>query len=116
MADVGNACHPARRVLPDEVVAASGRGLDTAGVDRLGLREPDRCDHTIAYGRDKGKRVQELWYWCPVLQPSESAALCFATMFEVYGILPAMWLWITDIYEPDEWPEPLSKPKLWPPH
>jgi len=97
------------------LILTNPKNSEVSAAKKLGLPEPEPCEYIERYGANKGNTVRQLWYWCPVLRLSDSAALSLAIMSEVYGTRADAWLWITDIYEPDEWPDPLPKPEVWPP-
>lgn len=45
----------------------------------------------------------------------EALWICLTVLREVIGIPDERWLWITDIEEFDDWPNPLPQPQRWPP-
>lgn len=82
---------------------------------RLGFTELAAKEITLRFGPNKGKAVKIFGYSMPVKDTKASVRLCLRVFHEVRGAEPNAWVWITEIPEPDEWPEPLPKPDVWPP-
>ena len=82
---------------------------------RVGLPAPQVREVKLHFGPNRGTILRLNEYNVEVRDPETAADLGLAVMREVFGIEETVWLWITDVYEPDDWPVPLPRPKVWPP-
>ena len=81
---------------------------------RIGLPEPKELWIYPSFGPHRGKSIMLLQYLCPLENAVQAAQLCFTALEQVFSISTDKWLWITDIEQPDDWPDPLPKPLMWP--
>ena len=51
---------------------------------------------------------------CDVEDADQAADLCLTVLKRVFACPDASWLWITDIFERSNWPDPLPRPDGWP--
>lgn len=82
---------------------------------RMGLPKPQMIPIRSSFGPHAGKTIHLRRFVCPIESPEQGAAMCFQTLEKVLEIRSDQWLWITDIWQHDDWPSPLPRPEIWPP-
>jgi len=87
-----------------------------ATAERLNIGRGSLIEFPLRFGPRRGQIATQVSFRRLVKDAHIAAQIAIDVLRQVFGATDNAWLWITEEYQPDSWPDPLPKPEIWPPH